>query len=60
MAYDSRARTSRVLAVARNAAAEPPPTGQRFPLGATVLPGGVNFSVFSRQALVKVREQYPL
>jgi isoamylase len=25
-------------------------TGQSFPLGATILPGGVNFSVFSRQA----------
>jgi len=25
-------------------------TGQSFPLGATVLPGGVNFSVFSRHA----------
>jgi isoamylase len=29
---------------------EPSHTGQSFPLGATVLPGGVNFSVFSRQA----------
>ena len=25
-------------------------TGRSFPLGATILPGGVNFSVFSRQA----------
>jgi isoamylase len=26
------------------------PAGRSFPLGATVLPGGINFSVFSRQA----------
>lgn len=31
-------------------AATLPHTGQSFPLGATVLPGGVNFSVFSRHA----------
>jgi isoamylase len=28
----------------------PSGTGKSFPLGATILPGGVNFSVFSRQA----------
>jgi isoamylase len=28
----------------------PSHTGQSFPLGATIFPGGVNFSVFSRQA----------
>jgi isoamylase len=28
----------------------PSHTGQSFPLGATIVPGGVNFSVFSRQA----------
>jgi isoamylase len=33
-----------------DAAPTPSPAGQSFPLGATVLPGGVNFSVFSRQA----------
>ena len=32
------------------AAAAPSHTGQSFPLGATVCPGGVNFSVFSRRA----------
>ena len=33
-----------------DAAPTPSPAGQSFPLGATVLPGGVNFSVFSRRA----------
>ena len=28
----------------------PSPTGRSFPIGATILPGGVNFSVFSRRA----------
>jgi len=36
--------------IAVDAAAAPSYTGQSFPLGATVLPGGVNFSVFSRHA----------
>jgi hypothetical protein len=40
----------RPTAVALDAAATPSHTGHSFPLGATVLPGGVNFSVFSRQA----------
>ncbi len=35
---------------ARTAAAEVESTGRSSPLGATVIPGGVNFSVFSRGA----------
>ena len=35
---------------ALNRAAAPSDVGQSFPLGATVLPGGVNFTVFSRLA----------
>ncbi len=44
------AHPSEALAAAPDAAVAPSCTGQGFPLGATVLPGGVNFSVFSRQA----------
>ena len=35
---------------ALDAAAPSSDTGRSFPLGATILPGGVNFSVFSRRA----------
>ena len=45
-----RRREVRPATIARDAAAAPLYTGRSFPLGATVLPGGVNFSVFSRQA----------
>jgi isoamylase len=38
------------VAVIPDAAVAPHTPGQSFPLGATVLSGGVNFSVFSRQA----------
>jgi isoamylase len=44
------AHSSDGSAVAFDAAAAAPQTGRSFPLGASVLPGGVNFSVFSRQA----------
>ena len=43
-----RRREVRSATIAADAAASP--NGQSFPLGATVVPGGVNFSVFSRQA----------
>jgi isoamylase len=36
--------------LALDTAADASQTGQSFPLGATALPGGANFSVFSRQA----------
>jgi glycogen operon protein len=43
-------RVVQPVPVAPDPAATPSHTGQSFPLGATVLSGGVNFSVFSRQA----------
>ena len=50
MICDSTAYSPPISAVTLDAAAEPSCTGQSFPLGATVLPDGVNFCVFSRQA----------
>ena len=41
---------ARNVATALRASPEPVGTGRSFPLGATVFAGGVNFSVFSRQA----------
>ena len=45
----ARLRETRAAAIVVDNAA-PWQRGQSFPLGATVLPGGINFSVFSRQA----------
>src|SRR5579864_3861121 len=42
--------SSEGVAVIPDVAIAPHTPGQSFPLGATVLSGGVNFSVFSRQA----------
>src|ERR1051325_8665781 len=48
---NASARTfSQGAAVSPDANVAPHATGQSFPLGATVVSGGVNFSVFSRQA----------
>ena len=45
-----RRREARPATIARDAAAAPLYTGRSFPLGATVIGEGVNFSVYSRQA----------
>ena len=50
MICNSTAYSPPISAVTLDAAAEPSCAGQSFPLGATVLPDGVNFCVFSRQA----------
>ena len=50
MICNSTAYSPPISAVTLDAAAEPSCAGQSFPLGAIVLPDGVNFCVFSRQA----------